>query len=169
MANECDKTIIGQIVGFILSIGLKVVPTTIEIDTFLPGILVENGQILFDESRLTYPGDLLHEAGHLAIAPPNIRAELSDEVVVPGTQMEPGESGVMAWSYAAILHLGLAPEIVFHSGGYRGASQSLLFSYSLGFYPGVNILQDAGLTAAGEKAVELGVAPFPQMIKWVRD
>jgi hypothetical protein len=169
MANQATDQITGQIVDFISSIGIEVRAGTVEGDTFLPGILVEGGSLVFDEAKLTYPGDLLHEAGHLALASGDVRPGLSGEVVLPGVSMEPVESGAMAWSYAAILHIGLPPEIVFHPGGYRGAADALLLNFRLGVYAGANILQDAGLTVAGQKAAQLGVEPYPYMIKWLRD
>ena len=42
-------------------------------------------------------------------------------------------------------------------------------NFSLGAYIGVNILQDAGLAAMGNRAIELGVPPYPHMMKWLRD
>jgi Na+/H+ antiporter NhaD/arsenite permease-like protein len=83
--------------------------------------------------------------------------------------MEPVEAHAIAWSYAAIIHLGLDPKVVFHEGGYGVESEKLLFNFSLGVYIGVNGLQDAGLTAFGVKAIELGVPPYPHMLKWLRD
>ncbi len=172
MANEFNSELVQQLVHFIVEIGIDVVPITIGSKTFLPGILVEHGKIFVDEARLTYPGDLLHEAGHLAVAPGELRPTLSGEVAIPGVLMEPVESQAIAWSYAAILHLGLDPRVVFHEGGYgngASSSESLLFSFSLGVYIGVNGLQDAGLTAMGHRATELGVTPYPHMLKWLRD
>jgi hypothetical protein len=37
----------------------------------------------------------------------------------------PGEEmAAIAWSYAACVHLGLEPTVVFHSDGYKGGSES---------------------------------------------
>ena len=54
---------------------------------FLPGIRLEQGALLVDESQLTYPGDLLHEAGHIAMTPPELRPSLSGAITVPGLDM----------------------------------------------------------------------------------
>ena len=169
MTSDFNNDLTKRLAKFISEIGLEIIPTTITVETFLPGILVENGKLLVDESKLTYPGDLLHEAGHLAVAPASVRPTLSGEVVLPNVAMEPVEVQAMAWSYAAILHLGLDPAIVFHADGYRGDSQKLLLNFNVGAYIGVSGLQDAGLTVTGEKAKELGVSPFPHMVKWLRD
>lgn len=169
MPSEFKNDLTRQLADFISEIGLEIVPTTFEVDTFLPGILVENGRLLVDELKLTYPGDLLHEAGHLAVAPASVRPTLSGEVVLPDVAMEPVEVQAMAWSYAAILHLGLDPAIVFHSDGYRGDAEKLLLNFNVGAYIGVNGLEDAGLTVTGKRAKELGVPPYPHMVKWLRD
>ena len=157
------------IVEFLTAIGIEVVPTRLEGDGFLPGILVEGGRLLVEEARLTYPGDLLHEAGHLAVAPGSVRPGLGGEVLIPGADMTAVEAHVTAWAYAAVVHLGIDPKVLFHEGGYRGQSQGLLFTYGSGVYPGAHGLQEAGMTATGEVARELGVAPYPNMLKWVRD
>ena len=169
MPDEFRNALTRKLADFISEIGLEILSVTIEGKTFLPGILVENGKILADETKLTYPGDLLHEAGHLALAPRDLRPKLSGEVALPGVRMEPVEVGVIAWSYAAILHLGLDPRVVFHAGGYGVESERVMQNFTLGAYIGVNVLQDAGLAAMGNKAIELGVRPYPQMIKWLRE
>ena len=169
MATEFKNELTKTLVDFLESIGLEIVPATIDIETFLPGILIENGKMLVDEEKLKYPGDLFHEAGHLAVAPSEIRSSLSGEVILPGVLMEPVEVQAMAWSYAAIIHLGLDPKIVFHDAGYKGAAKGLLENFNRGAYIGVNGLEDAGLTVTGPKATERGIPPYPHMVKWLRD
>lgn len=164
-----ESALVNRIADFLRAIGIEVVASPLEGDCFLPGIRVENGRLLVDEARLTYPGDLLHEAGHLAIAPRAVRASLSGEVIIPGADMYAVEIQVTAWAFAAVIHLGLRPEILFHEGGYQGRSQGLLFTFGAGVYPGLNGLQELGMTAANDLARQLGVAPYPHMLKWVRD
>jgi hypothetical protein len=158
-----------KIVEFLREIGLEVNLRQLDEKTFLSGIFIEQGKIFFDENKLAFPGDLLHEAGHLAVAPADLRGLLSDEVALPGFDIDAIEAGAIAWSYAAALHLKLDPRVVFHEGGYKGNSESLLFSFSLGVYIGVNILEGAGMTATGANAAKINVPPYPQMIKWLRD
>lgn len=169
MATEFTGNVTRKITDFLKEIGLEVESTLLDDKTFLPGVLVDNGRIMIDESKLKYPGDLLHEAGHLALAAPELRSTLSGEVRFPGVVMEPVEAQAIAWSYAAALHLGLDPAIVFHDGGYRGNSQSLLFNFSVGVYIGVSGLEQAGLTCTPKQAAAEGVPPYPGMTKWVRD
>ena len=72
-----------------------------------------------------------------------------------------------AWSYAAVCHLGLDPAVVFHEGGYRGGSQSLIENFRAGRYIGVPVLQWLGLTADDQRAAELGIEPYPTMRRWL--
>jgi hypothetical protein len=158
-----------QIAAFLTGIGLVISAAALTDDTFLPGICIANGNILVDADKLAYAGDLLHEAGHLAVAAPELRATLGGELTFPGEIMEPIEAQAMAWSYAAALHLELDPSIVFHQGGYGGQAERLLLNFSLGVYIGVNGLEQAGLTVTGQRAADLGLSPYPKMIKWLRD
>lgn len=159
-----------QLADFLGRIGLEIIPKQLSEDTFLSGIFIENGKIFVDESKLAFPGDLLHEAGHLAVLPKNLRSRLSDEITLPGEfDIDAIEAAAIAWSYAAALHLALDPRVVFHAGGYKGNSESLLLSFSLGVYIGVNTLENAGMTATGANARNSGVQPYPQMLKWLRD
>jgi hypothetical protein len=165
-----ENSLTRRIGEFLIEIGLEIVPQTLDENTFLSGILIENGKILVDEAKLAFPGDLLHEAGHLAVTPKNLRAYLSDEIALPAEfDIDAIEQAAIAWSYAAALHLGLNPRVVFHESGYKGNSESLLLNFSLGVYIGANTLESAEMTATGEKARRRDVSPYPKMLKWLRD
>lgn len=168
MENFRDP-LVQKIAGFLNAIGIETVPARPGEGCFLPGIRVENGRLLVDEEHLAYPGDLLHEAGHLALAPAGVRAGLSGEVVIPGADMDAMEILATAWAFAATVHLELAPDVLFHTGGYRGKSESLIFTYGLGVYPGANGLEKFGLTATGAAARRLNAKPYPHMLKWLRE
>jgi hypothetical protein len=158
------------IADFLSEIGLETIPKQLDENTFLSGILIDNGKIFVDVAKLEFPGDLLHEAGHLAAIPKNLRVRLSDKISLPDEfNIDAIESAAIAWSYAAALHLDLDPRIVFHEGGYKGNSVSLLLSFSLGVYIGVNLLEESGMTATGEKAHQMNVEPYPKMLRWLRD
>lgn len=73
----------------------------------------------------------------------------------------------IAWSWAAVIELGLEPGIVFHEHGYRGGSVALVENFSAGRYIGVPVLEWLGLTAGDERAGRLGVEPFPAMMRWL--
>ena len=154
-----------KIVNFLVEIGLEVRATVIEEETFLPGILIDHGALLVDEEKLNYPGDLLHEAGHLAVLPAEQRKLLQKDAGKKAAE----EMMAIAWSYAALVHLGLEPTIVFHADGYRGGSQALIEIFTQGRTFGQPTLQWIGLTLDQKAAQEMGVEPYPHMIKWLRD
>jgi hypothetical protein len=148
-----------RIVAFLRGIGLRVEAAELGDGTFLPGIAVERGGLLVDEARLTWPGDLLHEAAHVALAPPEARPRMTGDVEVPGVDLAALERAALPWSYAAALAIGIDPAVVFHAGGYRGRSEGLLRTFAVGVYPGTPLLIEAGLTTA---------ADFPRMRRWLR-
>ena len=161
--------VISRITDFLREIRIEVRHADLSsVECFLPGIRLERGRVLYDESALTWPGDLLHEAGHVAVAPPEARPLLTGAADVPNLDMERLEHAAVAWSYAAALHIGVDPAMVFHEGGYRGRSPGILFTFSAGVYPGANLLEEAGMTVTGEHAVAAGVQPYPNMRSWLR-
>lgn len=164
-----EGKLVRKLAGFLSDIGLSVVPGRFEEETFLPGILVKDGGLIVDEARLLHPGDLLHEAGHLAVLPPEVRKTLNGDLMESGADTALIEVAAIAWSYAACVHLSLDPKVVFHSAGYRGRSAALLLGFRVGVYPGANQLDAAGLTAVGASALDRGVQPYPHMIRWVRE
>ena len=154
--------LIERLADFVRGIGIDVRPAELPDGTFLPGLDIRDGAILVDEARLSYPGDLLHEAGHLAVADPPTRN-------APSLEPTPGdEMAALAWSWAALRHLDLAPEIVFHPQGYKGGSQSLIDAFSGRGGPGIPLLQWYGMTLEHKTAAERGLEPFPHMLRWVR-
>lgn len=156
-----------KITSFLTQIGIETIPVKLAEETFLPGILVKNGRLLIDEEKLEFPGDLLHEAGHLAVAPANLRDKLSDEVVLPELNPDVLETQAILWSYAACVYLEIDPRIVFHEGGYKGKSQSLLLNFELGIFIGLNGLEENEMAFSTQKSAEIGVEPFPKMQKWL--
>jgi hypothetical protein len=102
-----------RISGFLQGIGLDVIAADVGDDTFLPGIATRDGRLVVDVDRLTYPGDPLHEAGHLAVLDPAARA-VRQRGRDAGLDMQRVELRAIARSYAAAVHLGLDPGLVFH-------------------------------------------------------
>ncbi|WP_263408259.1 hypothetical protein [Terriglobus tenax] len=143
------------IVDFLRQIGLDIRMEAIEGETFLPGIRIQPNGLLVDMEKLLYPGDLLHEAGHVATIIPEDRAKGSTNT---GSDMGT-EIAAQIWSYTAAVHLGLPPEIVFHENGYKGSSERLIESFRAGAV-GVPLLQWMGLTT---------METYPKMHKWLRE
>jgi hypothetical protein len=160
-----DRPVIDIIVDFVTSIGLEVVKRPIDQKTFLPGLLLENGQIIVDCDRLLYPGDILHEAGHLAAYGPETRKTISDPL--PEYMSGGFEMMALAWSYAACVYLGLDPSVVFHSGGYKGEGDHLQQVFAGGSYIGLPMLQYRGLAYDKKIAAENNALPYPNMIRWL--
>jgi hypothetical protein len=159
---------LATVAGFLRGIGIPVAAGPVDDGAFLPGIHVVDGGLRVDEARLSWPGDLLHEAGHLAVAPPEARLAMSGDVAAAGLDTAQLEIAVVPWSYAAALACGIDPALVFHAGGYRGKGEGLLRTFAAGVFPGVHLLEAAGMTATGPRAAALGVAPYPHMRCWLR-
>lgn len=153
-----------QIAAFLREIGLVIIAGQVDDTSFLPGIEVIPCGLRVDEARLTHPGDLLHEAGHLAVLSPAERAAVAADVGDNGGL----EMAAIAWSYAAAVHLGLDPAIVFHPEGYRGGSQALIENFSAGRYFGVPVLQWLGLAIEPQHAAPSSRV-YPAMLRWLRD
>jgi len=153
-----------RIIRFVGDTGLEVRTETIREKTIVPGIVIHQGALVVDPAQWLYPGDLLHEAGHLAVMEPERRNQCHIDVGNDGAE----EMMAIAWSYAACIHLGLSPSIVFHEGGYRGGSQALIENFSQGHYIAVPMLQWLGMAAEPTSAGTMGVAPYPHMLRWLR-
>ena len=151
-----------RIISFLTSIGLRVHQRALPDTTFLPGIAIEGGELVVDREKLSYPGDLLHEAGHIATMAPSRRSELNDNL-----QTGPGdEMAAIAWSYAACVHLQLSPDVLFHPHGYKGWADSLIQNFQAGQYLGASLLQYYGMTR--ERDDGSGRAVYPQLDVWLR-
>jgi hypothetical protein len=157
--------IFSTIAAFLSEIGLPVEIGEICQPTFLPGIHAGHGILRVDPPKLVSPGDLLHEAGHLALLPEDRRKQVTGDVGDDGG----AERGAIAWSYAAAVHLQLDPGVVFHEHGYRGGSGSMLENFAAGCYIGLPMLQWAGLSLDARTAIPLGIKPYPHMLQWPRD
>lgn len=154
-----------KIALFLKEIGLETVASTIDGETNLPGLKPSFGKILVDESKLTQPGDLLHEAGHMACKDEADRKSTNFN----GCKTNPAEELMaIAWSYAAAVRLNLDPKIVFHEEGYHGQSQQLIDSFRRGNFLGVPMLQYYNMTADPRSAKIIGSITYPQMLKWVK-
>jgi hypothetical protein len=153
MPDRFADPLVDQIATFLTGIGLTVRAGAIPEQTFLPGLHIVRGELVVDEERLLYPGDLLHEAGHLAVISAERRRALDGDIGNnPGEEMS-----ALAWSYAAAVAIGIDPAVVFHEHGYRGGSKSLLAAFQTPCPIGSPMLKWLGLAADD----------FPHMRKWL--
>jgi hypothetical protein len=156
-------SILERIFQFFDEISIQYNFTEIETETFLPGIQIKNGVLQIDLQKLKYPGDLVHEAGHIAVTKSEEREVLNDNVIENNAEKAGEEMAVLLWSYAAAKNIGLAPEIVFHEDGYKGEAEWLREQFVSENYIGLPLLQWMGMTD-----VEGGY-PFPKMKVWLRE
>ncbi len=152
------------IIAFIQAIGIEVKMCALPQDTFVPGIQIQHGTICIDRSKLLYPGDLLHEAGHLAVKKSTERHLLH---IDSGPDMG-DEIAAICWSFAAAKHLAISIDHVFHPAGYKGASSMFIENFNAGTYIGLPLLEWMELTYSPKKAQELHATAFPAMQRWLR-
>lgn len=148
-----------KIRAFLHEIGLTVVEATLAESTFLPGILIDSGVLKIDPAKLLYPGDLLHEAGHIAVTLPAERPLLQNNIAHDRPDKQGDEMAVLLWTFAACQKIGLPYEVVFHPDGYKGSSQWLIAMFTSKNYIGLPLLVWMGMTQTDS---------FPTMTHWLR-
>lgn len=156
-------------VDFIQGIGIPVHFRTLEGRTFLPGISITEGGITVDMEKLKYPGDILHEAGHLAVVPAADRHTLTEESIAKREMREAEEMMAIAWSYAACVHLGFDSRFVFHDHGYQAGGSNIAENFEQGRYFGVPMLQWTGMARDKQNDNNPHEPVYPAMLKWMRD
>lgn len=164
MMDHFDKC-----VAFLREIGMDVQYKKITETCFLPGLSIENGAILIDKDALKYPGDILHEAGHIAVVPAAERITLNAASIAQRKDREAEEMMAIAWSYAACKHLAIDPSFVFHDEGYAGGGNYIGENFNEKRYFGLPMLQWVGLTMDEKNAAATGGLPYPHMLRWMRD
>ena len=166
---DADTTrLLERILAFLGEIGVVAREQPIDDATFLPGIRVTRGTLVFDRTRLRWPADLLHEAAHVALTSEARRPALDDALGAEPPDAI-GEVEAIAWSFAATTRLDVPLDQLFHADGYHGHSQGLALAYSLGVHHGAAGLAALGLCAIGAEAQRVGVPPYPHMLRWLRD
>lgn len=159
---------ITRICQFLSEIGLPFKLCAVSNGSFLPGLETHNGVLHIDLESLKYPGDILHEAGHIAVCEPAFRPYLNADVYRNGLlrgrekqAMHGEEIAAIAWSVAAIIKIGLPLEVVLHEHGYKGASQSLINTFQQGGLFGQPLLAAWQMTCPNHG--------FPHMVRWIRE
>lgn len=162
------EALLSIVIPFFEKNGIAYRYSSIEEACFLPGLSIENGVIIIDKEQLLYPGDILHEAGHIAVVPAAERSTLNAKSIAARKDNAAEEMMAIAWSYAAALHLGIDTKIVFHDEGYKGGGSNIADNFAQGNYFGVPMLQWVGMCADEANAKKLGVNPYPHLLSWLR-
>lgn len=148
-----------KIIGFLTSINIQVEEQALAEETFLPGLEIKEGKIYFDRKKLAYPGDVLHEAGHIAVTEKALRPLIGTEKLASTWPTDGEEIAAILWSFAASHHLKLDLKIVFHPDGYKNQSDWLIEQFTNKTYVGLPLLEWMSLCTKED---------FPKMIKWLR-
>lgn len=164
-----DTIEVKKMLAFLEEIGIPVTYREIDSECFLPGLLIENGAIIIDENKLKYPGDILHEAAHIAVVPAADRPMLDGKEIGKRKDNAAEEMMAIAWSYAAAAYTGIDPYLVFHDEGYQGGGKEIADNFAAGRYFGVPMLQWVGMAADEAKSPEIGVNTYPHIISWLRN
>lgn len=143
-----------RIADFLAGAGIPLAVTALTGQRFLPSLAVDCGTIQIEPGGTAWPGDLLHEAGHIAVMEPTQRALPGQVGADPADEM-----AAMAWSAAAARACELPLEVLFHTAGYKGESGNLIEAFGDGRGPGVPMLNWYGMTAP---------EGFPAMARWLR-
>lgn len=157
-----------KVVQFLEEIKINVIEKELG-NTFLPGLELGPNCIYIDYEKLLYPGDILHEAGHLAVTTSAERKLVGTTEIPSEWPTQGDEIAAILWSYGALHYLELPLEFVFHPNGYRDQSQWFISNFSSGTYMGLPLLEWMGLCLGKEKAEKEKKSPFPAMQKWLRD
>ena len=162
--GSVDLALLARIIDFIRSLGIEVIEREMHRTTLVPGIDLQRGGLIVDETRMCKPADLLHEAAHIALKPAIERAALDGTI----TGSPADEMSAIAWTWAATKHLQIDPAEVFHEEVISGNGPTLLENFSEGRYIGVPMLRYWRMTL--ERADETSdVEPYPHMIRWTRE
>ncbi len=153
-----DAPDLAGILAFLQRIGLSVVAGTVPADAVVPAMTVRGGAVVYDPAQPGRIGDLLHEAGHLAVTDPLLRTTLARVGDDPAEEM-----AAIAWSYAAAMAIGVPTATLFHTG-YKGGPDYLIAAFAAGSFIGLPMLQYWRMAARDE---EHGPR-FPAMRAWLR-
>lgn len=157
-----------KVLSFLSEIGINVFEKELD-DTFLPGLSLGPNCLYIDYDKLLYPGDILHEAGHLAVTSAQERAVAGTAEMSAEWPTQGEEIAAMLWSFAAVSYLKLPIEFVFHPNGYKDQSEWLISNYTNENYIGLPFLEWTGLSLGKDRALVEGKEAFPIMLKWIRD
>lgn len=167
IAQRKGAEYISTILEFFNEIGIEAIEKDVDGPCFVPGIIILRGVIYYNRERMLYPGDLLHEAGHIAVTLPEERP-LSATDELKGWPSDGDEIVAILWSFAAASHLQIPLDVVFHENGYKDDSQWLIEQFESGTYIGLPLLEWMGLCNSKPLESDPDAPIFPKMTKWLR-
>ena len=153
--------------AFVRGIGIDVRAERLPAETFLPGLDIRHGVVAGGRSAVCPIRAICCTRPATSRSPTRPSAARLRSIRPP-----PRRLATLAWSYAALRHLDLAPEIVFHPHGYKGGAQALIDCFTKaadrGVVLGVPLLAYYGMTVEVKNAAARGVEPYPHMLRWLR-
>ncbi|MGY3581777.1 hypothetical protein ACVIGB_000152 [Bradyrhizobium sp. USDA 4341] len=152
---------------------------------FLNQLRIEGSGLVVENNDSEIVGDMLHEAGHIAVIPSLFRGQLTADVddVAPimaqyvkdnpncmawpedpiaRAIMQSGEQEAIAWSYAAAHHIGIDTRLPF-AQGFDGNGQEIHDMLAIGCHLGIHGLFHAGMTQLPRQ-----VHGYPKMKRWMQ-
>lgn len=179
----------GQAVSFLRALGLSVVEVP-GVSGFLPHVAVVNGALHVDVLNVL-PGDLLHEAGHLALMPSRYRSKAHGQLGAAFKAMlshldehpdglssypecrccravlQASDPEATAWQYAAACAIGLPDDLLFPANAFGGTAHEVLFALNQNTYLGIHGLRAAQWTAVSARTAR-GLPVFPELAFWLQ-
>lgn len=163
---------------FVNRIGIKLRFSHETPSSFLPGVWISNEQMYCNPSQLLCIGDLLHEAGHFAVTPSELRHAWSIEgfdfscisqipVLLKNGAENPlyrklidgDEQAAIAWSYAAASDIDIDLHSIHLDSDFDGEWEPTVLALQLKCHAGINNLQNT------EMSTNL---LFPKMLRWLQ-
>ena len=159
------------------AIGLTVIEDDAAVG-FVPGVRIAGGTLRYAPGATD--SNLLHEAGHLAILPENLRPLAEDDLSgvweairgefqtarcadpdAPYPRADQcSDPEATAWAFAAGRQFGLAPEQIIRDQDYDGDGAGVRFGLEHNAYAGIHGLRHAGFLAR--------VRDFPKLERWLQ-
>jgi hypothetical protein len=182
---ENDEAELPRAVEALNQIGL---PTHIQDGAtgFIEGVRIVNGELYVAPGARV--SGLLHEAGHVAVAPKRFRHFISDNVDVAIARMfeavenehpdsplhravlQCSDAEATAWAYAFGTQLGYSPEFIIRDDEYDGEGAFTRLSLTLRSYLGINGLAAAGFCTPSPVVAARHKRPlYPQLAFWTQE
>jgi len=173
-----------KVMEFLNGIGLRVdvVPGA---KGFIEGILLVDGTVHADPDCEV--SGLLHEAGHLAIIPNDLRHHMSGHLygslrtildeskfltLDPDSQrfralVQTSDPEVTAWAWAVGKHLDIPEELIVMDHEYEGDGEGVRLGLSLNCYSGINGLMHAGFCQVRKNPYR-NLPVYPELAFWLQ-